>query len=102
MTRKEKSKIIAKHFSKRFCGFYDNESAYVACIMDALKEIEAKEEKLFSQQVTNFKKIIRALTNADELTELLWSNGWEEIFEIPEFSTKQELLEWLEQEVQNE
>ena len=46
---------------------------------------------------TNADRMIASIQDTDNLTELLWCDGWAEAFGIPDFSTKQELSDWLQQ-----
>lgn len=56
MKRKEKSKVICKHLSKNIFGFKDNESVYVAAIMDALKEIENIEKEEYQKALKVYER----------------------------------------------
>jgi ferredoxin len=59
MERKEKSKVICKHLSKNIFGFKDNESVYVAAVMDALKEIENIEREDYKRTTRAYEGCIR-------------------------------------------
>lgn len=48
-------------------------------------------------QQTNGDIILSDVTDIECLAELIWCDGWHEAFNMPDFSTKQELLEWLQQ-----
>jgi hypothetical protein len=59
MERKEKSKVICKHLSRSIFGFKDNESVYVAAVMDGLKEIENIEREECKRQMEVYKKYMQ-------------------------------------------
>lgn len=59
MERKDKSKVICKHLSKSIFGFKDNESVYVAAVMDGLKEIENIEKEEYQKTMKAYEKCIR-------------------------------------------
>lgn len=52
----------------------------------------------FSQKVaTNADRILANVKDVDCLTELIWCDSWHDVFGMPEFDSKQELLDWLQQ-----
>lgn len=54
--------------------------------------------------ITNGDVIISNVKDIDCLVELIWCDSWNEVFNMPDFSSKQELLDWLRKpkELENE
>ena len=59
MERKEKSKVICKHLSRNIFRFKDNESVYIAAVMEALKEIENIEKDEYQQTIKAYERCMR-------------------------------------------